>query len=262
MKLTSNKYIEAISVQQILELANTVVSGYVRRSIIPKRENEDVKMAIVEKFIIQREKIDKAFEGKSKLSTYYIAIMNRMCCEIVRRENRYWYAVTENEYTNERSESDSTTMNFETEKDLIIKQEEHRLEQVINSCHGKKGKLLLFLKFYFDLPISREEIEQYAEHLTEDLTLILKRDQTTAKSEVYNILANAVNLAEHKNIKGDAVRMWMNKHIDLIICELNKCEDTEYTIENIETLLELHYSRVLPASAINALSSILLILFL
>jgi DNA-directed RNA polymerase specialized sigma24 family protein len=261
MKLPGNKYKEAISVQQLLELANAVVSGYVRRSIIPMRENEDVKMAIVEKFISQREKIDKAFEGKSKLTTYYIAIMNRMCCEIIRHENRYWYTVVENEYPKELQESDSITMKFETEKDVIIKHEELRLEQVINSYPVKKGKLLLFLKFYFDLPISREEVERYAEHLTDDLALLLKREQTTARSEVYNILATAVNLVEHKNIKGDAVRMWMNKHLESVISELNKYDESEYSIDNIETLLEFHYSRAIPAPAINTLLSILLILF-
>ncbi|MDY0103052.1 MAG: hypothetical protein RBS07_08925 [Lentimicrobium sp.] len=259
MKRTSNKYIETISVQQLMELANTVVAGYVRRFIIPKRESEDVKMAIVEKFIIQEEKINSAFEGKSKRTTYYIAIINRMCCEIIRHENKHWYTVMEKEHPKELCLTDSITMNIETEKDVIIRYEEQRLAQIISASHGKKGKLLLFLKFYFDLPISKTEIEQYAEHLADELTLLLKREETTAKSEVYNILATAVNLVEHKDIKGDAVRMWLNKHTDAIIKALNKNDGTEYSIENIEILLELQYSRGVPV--MNLFVSILLILF-
>lgn len=258
MKLTRNKESEAFSIESILDIANIVISRYAARNIIPSREKEDVKMAVVEKFINQKKKIDKAFEGKSKLSTYYIAIMNRMCCEVIRHESKHWYSV--NDDKKELYESDPITLNIETEKNTIFHLEEKRLDSIIHSFKDEEGKLILFLKFYFHLTLSRKDFEKYSIDKANELMLILQREETTAKSEIFDKLAEAVNLVEQKNVKGDAVRMWLHKQIETLLSRLNKSGDTEYTRESLEIIIEMHSARLCPA--MNTIPVALMILFL
>lgn len=258
MKLTRNKESEAFSIQSILDIANIVISRYVARTIIPTREKEDVKMAVVEKFINQKKKIDTAFEGKSKLTTYYIAVMNRMCCEVIRHESKHWYSVKED--TKELYEADPITLNIETEKNTIINLEEKRLDSIFKSFKDEEGKLILFLKFYFHLTTSRNDFEKYSIDKADELMQILKREETTAKSEIFDKLADAVNLVEQKSVKGDAVRMWLHKQIETLLNRLNNSGDTEYTKESLEIIIEMRYARLCPMMKIVSIA--LMILFL
>jgi DNA-directed RNA polymerase specialized sigma24 family protein len=233
----SNKSIETISMDQIVDIANKVVSRYVYRSVIPTREKDDVVMAIVEKFLKQKNKIEQAYEGKSKISTYFVAILNRMCCEIIRKESKHWYSIT-----NDESEMNSTrfsTLSIETEKTFAITNEVKRLDNTLLFFNGERPKINLFLKYYFDLPYDQDDIKDYAKDKYEEVKIILVNPESASKAQLFENLALVVNLVEGKDVKGDAVRMWLNKQIDVILNRLNRNGIANHDKQSLAVLFEI-----------------------
>ncbi len=225
-------------IAQISHVAETVVGRYVVKKAIPKREQEDVKMVVLEKFLLQRDKIMAAFQGKASLNTYFVAVLNRMVCEVIRKESRHWYAVVENESENESFQY-SLSSSMEAEKELILKYEVVRFHQTLLFFNGTGDKVNLFLKFYFGLPIQPLEYERYGRHHARELSTILQVDEMLSKGTAFNQMAKAVNLVEGKNLKGDAVRMWLNNQMDVILNRLNASGGSQHNRESLALLCEL-----------------------
>lgn len=221
----------------LFDLCDKVVTKYVLRGVIPSREKEDVMMAVMEKFIKQKEKIDKAFEGKSKVATYYVAIISRMCCEIIRKEQRHWYAVVDDEEKMDEYREPSM-ISYESEKKVHISDELNRFKTTMLFFNGTRAKVYLFLKYYFNIPLNDQDIEAYyRENPSEIKNLLLP--EPSSKAELFNNLSMAVRLVEKKNVGGDAVRMWLNKQIDIILNRLNLNGVYAHNKDSLGALMEL-----------------------
>ena len=232
-----NQYTEAFSVDKVISIIRRVVLKYVSKFAIPEKEKEDVVMAIAEKFINQHEKIVDSFEGRSKESTYIIAVVNRMCCEVIRKESKHWQTVSPQQ--NEHLFDNFSTLTYETEKALVISNELNRFQNVMLFFNSHQAKVNLFLKFYFDIPITHEEIKSYALSKHHEVEQILSRESNMQKGEVFERLAQVVNIVECKDVKGDAVRMWVNKQLDSIIYRLNGNGIARHSAESVATMLEM-----------------------
>lgn len=228
--------------QTLLSMIRKVVERYVQRKVIPQREFEDVTMTIVEKIYSRKEKIDNAFEGKSQLTTYYIAVINRMCCEVIRKECRQWYAVDESEQSSELNPPAQTPDN-ETEKNIILEQEMKRLEYLLLFLNNEKAKTVLFLKFYFDIPISPDDVRCYAEDESGEVLSLLKKNKIKLKEDIFICLAKVVNIVENKRIGKDAVRIWFTAQVNSLIERLNGKGFARHNRDSLGILLEMLYRR-------------------
>ncbi|NHB67124.1 sigma-70 family RNA polymerase sigma factor [Perlabentimonas gracilis] len=241
MRIHSNNSIEAISMETIVDIAGKVVSKYVFRSVIPHREKEDVVMSMVEKFIRSRSKIESSFEGKAKATTYIVAILNRMCCEVIRKESRHWYSIDEEELF--KSESNQSTLPIEAEKSYAISNEVNRLNTALLFFNEDLAKLKVFLRCLFDLPYNPEEIAEYAGSKAQQVTVLLDVADQGSKGDKFEVLSKVVNFVEGKNVKGDAVRMWLNKQIDAILNRLNRNGISNHNKESLAILMELQQAK-------------------
>jgi DNA-directed RNA polymerase specialized sigma24 family protein len=223
--------------QMLIGLAKKVVGSYVFRNVIPVREQDDVIMSLMEKFLNQRLGFDAAFEGKSKISTYYIAIMNRMCCEIIRSESKHWKMVVQSEML--IAESNHLTSMSESNRGLLFKMELSRLQDALCFLSDEEHKARLFIRYYFRFQISESDILLFAGNKTAAVSEILGKARPDSKAETFELLAKVTNLTEGKSVKGDAVRMWMNKQIDRIIEYLNFNDCSAHTRESLEILFEM-----------------------
>ncbi len=232
---------QELSIDQVTTLVRKVVSHYVGSSVIPLREKEDVIMAVLEKFFNNRKKIDEAFEGKSKITTYYTAIFNRMCCEVIRKEQKYWYIV--NDCCAENGTVVGPTGVIDTEKNLAIKDELKRLSDVLKSFKEQEAKFTLFARYYFSLPVTSIDINRYSDQYSDEIDIIINGYPPGNKADVFNRLAKIVALAEGKKVKGDAVRMWLSKKLQAILCMINRNGVSNHTPESLQILMELQDSR-------------------
>ncbi len=220
--------------ERISPLAEKVVGRYVAKKAIPRREQEDIQQGILEKFIRSKEKILTSFEGKSQFKTYCIAVLNRMCCEIIRNESKHWYAVSEME----QAPQEDISPDFITEKRTLLKQEIKRLDEAMLFFNGSRAKYNVFIRYFNDIPLNENYIMQYSPGNEKQIFKLLNTGKTK-KGDKFKILADVVRIVENKDVKGDAVRMWLNKQTGILLERMNKSGDSNYTSESLAILLEV-----------------------
>lgn len=222
-------------------IVKKVVNRYVSTSLIPAGEREDVEMSIIGKFTAMLPRIDSAYEGKSKRSTYYTAVINRMCCEVIRAQKKHWDVV---KCSYEEVINSGPFHLTSLEKQLHYNMEVRRLSNVLQLFDKDQAKIRLFIKYYFQLPLTMENLNDYSSQKAPQLMKILGT-KPAKKSEIFEQLALVVNIAEDKNIKADAIRMWLHKQIDIIITRMNNQRCSSYCRESIELLFEIAYNESL-----------------
>lgn len=226
----------SLSDTEVLELAEKVVGHYIRKSIIPLREKEDVQMCMMEKFLLKRNQILSAFKGKSNIHTYCYAVLNRMCLEIIRKESKYWYGMQEEADGNVCEKSGSSL-------DMVIIEDEiHLLEKILRMFDDEMAKIVLFLKIMYEIRIQEEDILNYTGggNYDEINTLLDIQGEKLTEMKKFKIMQQIVNLQESKSISPDAVRMWYSKIISRILNRLNgTLQHSAYTKESLGLLLDI-----------------------
>ena len=229
--------------ETISKISSKVVSRYIARSVIPLREKEDVEMAIIEKFLDKKEKITGAFEGKSKPVTYFTAVINRMCCEIIRKEQKHWYALPDDQQK-DNEKQDNPGLIYESEKGAAINNEVKRLSKAMLFFNGTSAKINLFLKYYYDIPLKNTDFINYSEENKNFIKDILVDQKVDSKAGKFEKLAKLVNKVENKNIKSDAVRIWLNKQTDILIKRLNHNNASNHNAESLGLLFEIKETKM------------------
>ncbi|MDG5799618.1 hypothetical protein QA597_04495 [Marinilabiliaceae bacterium ANBcel2] len=225
----------------IKSISSKVVGRYVSRGAIPERERGDVEDSIIEKFVLKKEQIDNRFKGKSKRSTYYTAVINRMCCEVIRKEHKHWHVVTNN---SDEEFHHYATVELDSAKQTYVNEELKRFNNSIMLFNGTHSKVLLFLKYYFDIPLQESIITEYAGYNNKEAVLkILGNRKGLSKAAVTERLAKLVLLVENRDIGGDAVRMWINKQINVLLNRMNGNNKRFHNKETIGIMLEMKFYR-------------------
>jgi hypothetical protein len=222
---------------ELMDFANRVVSKYVYYGTIPEREKDDVKMTIVKRFWEDQDSIASRFSGQAKRSTYCIAVLNRMCCEVIRKDLMHWKIKSEEFIREEHSSILSTS------EHLIISDEARMLDKILRLFHTEKSKVLVYLACFFSLKPKKEHIKEYSANCHhEDIFQLLDAKNIQNKSHLFDNLAKVMNSCEHKSVKPDAVRMWLNKTMDKIIDQLNSpFQRANYDRDSLRTLFEHYY---------------------
>jgi DNA-directed RNA polymerase specialized sigma24 family protein len=230
---------ERLTERDLLEYAEKVVNRYVITGVVPEKDREDVQMSMVEKFLSKKERIFSAFEGKSRVKTYCFAVLNRMCCEIIRKELRHWK-------NKEEEEPEPGVQDFSSSSSqVVIEAEIKLLDKVLLMFDDEKPKVILFLKYFFEIPITELDARAYLKEYYEPETLeFLTGNEKLTDSRKYQMLQHIVAIREERDIKPDAIRMWINKTIQHIIARLNcTIQRSNYTKESLGILMEYMYTR-------------------
>jgi len=233
LEQTGNQLSDSLSVEQVMVLAEKVTGRYVVRGVIPERESDDVSAAMVEKFLQKKDQILQTFSGRASLNTYLIAVLNRMCCEVIRRESRHWYSVNESD-----AQSVVEKGYNHTDIDTLINSEVTRLAALLSKLGSEGYKIVLMVRFFYHLGIMYDDICNWNTVHSVELSAMFQRNADTSKGELFAAMAAAVNLAEGKSVKPDAVRMWFNKKTEWLLKGLNQADSARHTRETLVLLFE------------------------
>ena len=227
-----------ITPEELMKYSEMVVNRFIAKRSIPYREKDDVKMYIIEKFISKQSKIESSFMGKSKASTYCYAVLNRMCLEVIRKEIKHWNLSDEDKYP------DNIATGFNSEEKTVVNDEIGLLDKLLQLCFDEEAKVRLFIALYYRLSIKDEDIENYdPNYMNNNLKEVFNLDIDINKADLFKAFAYAINSVEGRNIKADAVRMWLNKNINTLISRLNKGSRAEYDKESFQILFEFYYQK-------------------
>jgi len=237
-KKTINKNI--LSFGQVHKLIKKVVSTFYFKYKIPLKEREDIEQEIVQKYLIRKDKIEQSFRGNSKYETYLTSIFYKMCCEVIRSEQKNWHL-------HEHNDSDMinlTAHKINEDNIMVIKSEIEYLRILHELFDDEKIKIIIFQKHLFQLMILLGEIKKYHPDYQElSLDKILLKI-AESKTEAFENLSKVVNLVENKDIKPDAVRIWLYGKIDFIIKVMNNSyHKTNYRRDSYQLLFEYTFSQ-------------------
>lgn len=233
LKTISDKLVKS---EELVALTYKVVGRYAH--VIPKAEVEDVVMHIVEQFLQQETRIVSNFNNKSKPSTYCFAVLNRMCCGIIRKELPSWKRYSGEEI----NEAGCCTSVTDTSHAFIIQDEVNYLKKIFILLNDK-NKFIVFVAYYFSLECRKDYLVDYvSQEMLESVLQMLSPVGRESKGEIFKTLSEVVNLVESKAVKPDAVRMWLNKEQLNVISKLNgKWGRASYDKETFQTLFEHFY---------------------
>ena len=229
----SNDFFE----KKLLEYANRVVTHYVTKGAIAGSDKEDVQMSIVEKFLVKKDRIMSAFQGKSELKTYCIAVLNRMCCEVIRSE------VRKDTNYQQYAQDKPFPVYINAANRAVIEDEVKLLEKILVLFDDEKSKVVLFLKFMYDIPINEQDINDYYPDLKPDMKeLLMNQAVGLSLSKKNDVLRQLLEQCENKKVSPDAIRMWINKTVSRVIRRLNgTLQRSNYSKESLGILLEYMY---------------------
>lgn len=221
---------------KLLELTGKVVMRYVNKGIIPTREMEDTQMFMIEKFLQKQSQIQNNFLGNSNITTYCISVLNNMCCEVIRKELKHW----KNKLDDIPEEKEP--LSFSASKETVIQDEIKYLDKIFVLFDKEKLKVNIALCYYYQLDINQNDLLEYCKEIKQrDMTIDLSPEKKLSKGEIFSNLAILIGQVENKEIKADAVRMWLTKTINTIINRLNgPFNRTYYDKESFQVLYELY----------------------
>ncbi|MCK9452172.1 MAG: hypothetical protein M0Q90_10815 [Bacteroidales bacterium] len=237
MKAARNQLLNLLETDFLSQAARKTVFRYVSRKAIPARELEDVEMTVIEKFINQKQQIVANFKGKSQASTYIIAIVNRMCCEVIRKEWKHWQAVDNQSY--------DVNLGFypiadnQPDHALLINLELERLQFALNKLQQSVPSAEPLLMFHFELKPQQKALKNWAGLKLDQLKIPLDKLTDASKTTRYQLIATMLSVVEGKNIKPDALRMRIYKYMDMLIADLNRNDQSQHTRETLKLLFEI-----------------------
>jgi hypothetical protein len=231
-----NQLVELLETDFLSRTVQKTVQRYVKRRAIPVREQQDVEMAVIAEFIKQKNQIVSTFQGKSQASTFCTAVINRMCCAVIRKEYRHWQTI-DHDLTQGMSETFGVSED-RTDHHLLIRMEISRLQKALEYFKQIAPAMEVLLTLHFELkPTTKSLADWFGEvsQVKEQLEQINKRKKT----DRYKAIAALVSTIENKELKPDALRMRIYKYLDLLIEFLNKNDQSSHNRETLRLLFEL-----------------------
>lgn len=247
---------DLILLEEIEELCSIIINKFISRGVIPFNEKEDIKQSLLEKYLLKREKIATAYSGKAQPRTYYSAVLYKMTCEVIRSELNNWKTIKSEVNEMLKYNKDNS---LSPEQATIIHNEKDLLDKVLTTFGKERGKIELFLKIFYRVPVNNDDIKKCYKNHEDNASFEITENKPGIKDkELYSSLANLVNQYENKDVKPDAIRMYINKYINSILSRLNgRYQRANYTKETLGILFEI-FSRANNSNKMYKISSIIL----
>ena len=222
------------------EIIRIIVKKYITTKMFHAADFDDIVQMVNEDILKKIGNIQRNYNGKALLKTYFSAIVRNSCLKIYQKQCREIKMLSFED--GDSAEEETVTNQLEIEYDL------KRIERILGYFEKKLGRVLLCAKLYFQIPIERKDIVRcFAVCSEEDVTMLLgyfsfSQEQRPLK-QVYHIITPILNRYEGKNNTEDAVRRWTEDKIEEIITLLNSAPRcSKYDKETLKTLLDKYFS--------------------
>ena len=222
-------------------MADTIVQMQINEGQIPWEEKEEFVHFILDAFLQRLESIRLQYNGHSRLRTYCAAVFRNLCKDRIRQYHRQGSPRMLRE-----SDMPAYTVADPLSR-LAIKEEVVLFGKVFSLFAKKKAKATLFLKSYFRIPLSKEDLLGYLPTLQEKEIGYWMKALDIGEEEndvqIYRTLGRLSAKAEEKGGSEESVRKWIKARLnDLVQC-MNTSRDTRHTTETVQLLAERFFSQ-------------------
>ena len=223
-------------------LIDVVVSRFMRIGYFNGQEKSDIVQYINEELLNKLPYIKKQYNGKSLLKTYFIVIISNLCNNKYYRDRREVNTVRLDYIQADKFQGD------ELVSGIVLENEFDRYEKILVQYYKSRQKLEVCLKAYFRIPLQLKEIEDFCPGLEasfySNFLHSIKSNPDLKGKEIYTILTEMLNRKQEKSYTEDAIRKWLRKKIEEIICLMNgNPQRANYNEETIQILIEKYYAQ-------------------
>jgi len=221
-------------------IVKIVVKHFIKNRLFSAHHIHDIIQSVNEELIKRLPSIEKNFNGKVLLVTYMNVVIRNICLDIHDSERHELNTVSLETFDHPAEESEI----FRT---LNIDDELHRLIMALKLYNAQAPKIIICLKIYFRLPVTKQEINEcftLSTYLDRNSIFTLLGGNYDERLEVenFNIIAPSMNRQEGNTTSGASLRRWTQDHLYKVITILNgKSRHRSHTKETVKTLLE-HYT--------------------
>ncbi len=201
----------------------------------------DIVQNINEQLLRRITGLQSGYNGSYLVRTYVAAAVRNICLRLREQENKVLPV--------RQIADDDLPSSLESEKDRYSIDQAKRLVQAIFAqYHRKRPKLMICLKLWCRIPISREEILDWYQDCPEStlhqiLDLFGGRYADRSDGEVFKMATGFFNIAADKENAEDALRKWTQEKVGEIIRLLNGDPPTRtFDKESLQILLQDYFS--------------------
>ena len=241
MDISTKEKNTIFSTKMLTTIVSIVVKKYIKNGYLDASQYEDTKQTVLEKYFVKQERIESLYDSRAKPETYLSAVVYKMLLEILRSNGakekhaaQYQKAVLKG----------GTQKELNPEEKFIIENEKRYLQKVLSTFADKMPKVILYCKMFFRIKPSAQDIKNYAKGNFDNKMLKLADiNGEELDKEIFARLCEISNIAENKQNKPDAARMFLNKTLEAIIARINGNRKANYTEESLQVLFELIYAK-------------------
>ncbi len=231
--LRSNKNEFVLHCQPIIGF---IVQHYIVIGMFKENNASDIIQTVNEELIRRLTSVENNFDGSVLMATYINVVIRNICLRIYERERAAIKTIPLAEIF-QPSDDDS-------DRTLMIEEEIQRLELAMKLCGTQRFKILVCMKVYFRLSITKNEIMKCFNDITEmEKQTLYNRFggiyDDSFEIENFNLLAVMINKKENKNTSGNSTRRWTEENIRKVLILLNgDPPNRTHTRETLKFLLE------------------------
>jgi RNA polymerase sigma factor (sigma-70 family) len=208
-----------------------IVGKYVTSGMFRQSEIEDIVQTVNDLLLERMPQIRSHYSGSTLLKTYLSSIIRNICLKEFRTRRRAPRNIplVEEDVGGPDGSSDRA----------LIREETERFRKILGMYRGQLPKLLICLKLYFHLSISRQDVlAWYPGCSKRDLDFMLKAFggsyDEIPEASVFRLFTRVANKAEKRQNRAQTVQKWTNRHINEILGLLNG--DSPASAHDRETL--------------------------
>ena len=229
------------STQMLTSIVSIVVKKYIKNGYLEASQYEDTRQTVLEKYYAKQDRIESLYDSRAKPETYISAVVYKMLLEILRSQGAKEKHQAQYQKTILKG---GVQRELNPEEKLIIENEKRYLQKVMSTFGNKTPKAMLYCKMFFRIKPTWQDIKDYAkENFDEKMISIANISGNELDKEIFARLCEISNIAENKQNKPDAARMFLNKTLESIIARINGNRKANYTEESLQVLFELIYTK-------------------
>jgi len=231
--LLNNDPAELLGIYQ--DLIKIIVRKYHRMGYVAGRYTEDLIQEVNRKLFERIQKIQKQYNGKSKLRTYFSVIIRNICLEEMRKQSKI-----EEPQSPDYHILDQVELPIDN---FLIRQEYERYQKVLKFLFKDRARFIIMFRFIMELKISSDLIlSLFPSTTSEDIEkLVQSLNPTTEMTHKakFKQLSFDLNILEKHMTSPDSLRKWFaSRSIECLELMNGDPPRSAYNIESLQLLCE------------------------
>ncbi|MDP1677958.1 MAG: hypothetical protein Q8L88_13955 [Bacteroidota bacterium] len=241
--LRNNKNEFVIRCQRIISI---IVWRYTANGMFALTNVEDIKQSVTLELINRLPLIEKNYNGQVLLTTYLSVVIKNICLRIHETESSDNTPLSFNELwkLNKKNIDGGMVSDENADNDILLSNELDRFTLALDLFYVRRFKILVFLKVYFSIPVTSEDLKGCFRNITrKDLEHLLdvfnEQHQSTIEFANFGLLTVMMNKYERTSTPEESVRRLAHRYIQKLIKLMNgKTPSRAHTKDSLQVLLE------------------------